>query len=102
MADKPSQPSQDKGLSIFAKYLTVGVILCIAGGTLLGKTAPGFAQRPDGLAIYVGNAPMVSIPIAVCLFFMMCPIMVKTCQKTQGWFSGPASGRIVSPAQKAS
>jgi ACR3 family arsenite transporter len=31
----------------------------------------------DGLAIYVGEAPVVSIPIAVCLFFMMYPIMVK-------------------------
>ncbi|NQS88268.1 hypothetical protein HQ584_00525 [Patescibacteria group bacterium] len=31
----------------------------------------------DGLAIYVGEAPVVSIPIAICLFFMMYPIMVK-------------------------
>jgi ACR3 family arsenite transporter len=29
------------------------------------------------MAIYVGEAPVVSIPIAVCLFFMMYPIMVK-------------------------
>jgi ACR3 family arsenite transporter len=31
----------------------------------------------DGLAIYVGDAPVVSIPIAICLFSMMYPIMVK-------------------------
>jgi len=66
-----------KGLSIFEKYLTVWVILCIVGGIALGKAAPGFAQTLDGLAIYVGKAPVVSIPIAVCLFFMMYPIMVK-------------------------
>jgi ACR3 family arsenite efflux pump ArsB len=35
------------------------------------------AQYLDGLAIYVNDAPVVSIPIAVCLFFMMYPIMVK-------------------------
>ena len=29
------------------------------------------------MAIYVGGAPVVSIPIAICLFFMMYPIMVK-------------------------
>jgi ACR3 family arsenite transporter len=29
------------------------------------------------MAIYVGEAPVVSIPIAICLFFMMYPIMVK-------------------------
>jgi len=31
----------------------------------------------DSMAIYVGSAPVVSIPIAICLFFMMYPIMVK-------------------------
>ena len=68
---------QPKGLSIFEKYLTVWVLMCIAGGILLGKTAPEVATYLDGLAIYVGNAPVVSIPIAICLFFMMYPIMVK-------------------------
>jgi ACR3 family arsenite transporter len=66
-----------KGLSLFEKYLSVWVILCIAAGIILGKVAPGFAKYLDGLAIYVGEAPVVSIPIAICLFFMMYPIMVK-------------------------
>jgi ACR3 family arsenite transporter len=66
-----------KGLSLFEKYLSVWVILCIVAGILLGKVAPGFAKYLDGMAIYVGEAPVVSIPIAVCLFFMMYPIMVK-------------------------
>ena len=66
-----------KGLNIFEKYLTVWVLLCIIGGIILGKVAPGVAKFLDSLAIYVGQAPVVSIPIAVCLFFMMYPIMVK-------------------------
>ena len=66
-----------KGLSLFEKYLSVWVILCIVAGIILGKVAPGFAKYLDGLAIYVGEAPVVSIPIAICLFFMMYPIMVK-------------------------
>ena len=66
-----------KGLSLFEKYLSVWVILCILGGIVLGKIAPGVATYLDGLAIYVGEAPVVSIPIAICLFFMMYPIMVK-------------------------
>ena len=66
-----------KGLSVFEKYLTLWVLLCIAGGITLGKLAPGFARYLDSMAIYVGKAPVVSIPIAVCLFFMMYPIMVK-------------------------
>ncbi|MFO7898670.1 MAG: ACR3 family arsenite efflux transporter [Planctomycetota bacterium] len=66
-----------KGLSVFEKYLTVWVALCIIGGIMLGKLAPGVATFLDGLAIHVNEAPVVSIPIAVCLFFMMYPIMVK-------------------------
>jgi ACR3 family arsenite transporter len=66
-----------RGLSLFEKYLYVWVVLCILAGIVLGKLAPGVAQWLDGLAIHVGKAPVVSIPIAVCLFFMMYPIMVK-------------------------
>lgn len=61
----------------FERYLTVWVALCIAGGILLGKVAPGLAKTLDGMAITVNGAPVVSIPIAICLFFMMYPIMVK-------------------------
>jgi ACR3 family arsenite transporter len=66
-----------KMTSIFERFLSLWVILCIIAGILLGKIAPGVAQYLDGLAIYVKGAPVVSIPIAVCLFFMMYPIMVK-------------------------
>lgn len=64
-------------LSIFEGYLTLWVFLCIGIGIVLGKVAPSFAKFLDGLAIYVGEAPVVSIPIALCLFLMMYPIMVK-------------------------
>jgi ACR3 family arsenite transporter len=73
-----NRSADDRRLTnVFERYLTVWVGLCIIGGILLGKVAPGFAATLDGMAIYVGNAPVVSIPIAICLFFMMYPIMVK-------------------------
>ena len=65
------------GLNVFEKYLTVWVLLCIVIGIIFGKVIPGVAKYLDGLAIYIGEAPIVSIPIAICLFFMMYPIMVK-------------------------
>jgi len=68
---------EKKGLNVFEKYLTVWVILCIIGGIVLGKVAPQVAKSLDGMSIYVGGAPVVSIPLAICLFFMMYPIMVK-------------------------
>jgi arsenite transporter len=69
--------NERKMTSIFERYLTVWVGACIVGGIILGKIAPGFARTLDGMAIYVKGAPVVSIPIAICLFFMMYPIMVK-------------------------
>jgi ACR3 family arsenite transporter len=77
MSDAVIQNHERKMTSIFERFLSLWVVLCIIAGILLGKIAPGVAQNLDGLAIYVRGAPVVSIPIAVCLFFMMYPIMVK-------------------------
>ena len=62
----------EKKLSIFERYLTVWVFLCIVGGIILGKIAPDAAATLNEFSVY-----QVSVPIAVCLFFMMYPIMVK-------------------------
>ncbi|MGB3639668.1 MAG: arsenical-resistance protein, partial [Rivularia sp. (in: cyanobacteria)] len=59
-------------LSFFEKYLTVWVFFCIIAGIALGRTFPGIATALDAMSVF-----QVSIPIAVCLFFMMYPIMVK-------------------------
>lgn len=63
---------EEKKLSIFERYLTIWVFLCIGCGIVLGKVAPNLATTLNKLSIY-----QVSIPIAICLFFMMYPIMVK-------------------------
>jgi ACR3 family arsenite transporter len=63
--------------SLFERYLTVWVGLCIVSGIVLGRLAPDLARSLDNMSISVNGAPVVSIPIAVCLFFMMYPIMVK-------------------------
>ncbi|WDI40421.1 ACR3 family arsenite efflux transporter [Bremerella sp. P1] len=73
----PANQQKGGGMGFFERYLTVWVGLCIVVGIGLGKIAPGLAKSLDEMAIYVNNAPVVSIPIALCLFFMMYPIMVK-------------------------
>ena len=70
-------PTEEKGIGFFERYLTVWVGLCIVAGIVLGKIAPGIAKSLDAMAIHVNDAPVISIPIAICLFFMMYPIMVK-------------------------
>lgn len=76
-AGKNDLAAPAQGISFFERYLSVWVALCIVAGIVLGKVAPGIAQKLDGMALYVNDAPVISIPIAVCLFFMMYPIMVK-------------------------
>jgi ACR3 family arsenite transporter len=59
-------------LSVFEKYLTLWVFLCIVTGIILGRLFPDIASVMDKMSY-----AQVSIPIAICLFFMMYPIMVK-------------------------
>ena len=68
---------EKREMGFFERYLTAWVVLCIIGGIILGKIVPQFARTLDGWSINVKGAPVVSIPIAICLFFMMYPIMVK-------------------------
>ena len=77
MSTNAGMAGDRKLTNVFERYLTVWVALCIVGGIVLGKVAPGMAKCLDGLSIVVNGAPVVSIPIAICLFFMMYPIMVK-------------------------
>lgn len=68
-----SKPIQAGGqLNRFERYLTLWVLLCILVGIGLGRLFPGIAVALDAVSLY-----QVSIPIALCLFFMMYPIMVK-------------------------
>jgi arsenite transporter len=62
----------EKKLSIFEKYLTLWIFLCIVLGIILGRLAPNLAVQLDSIQFY-----QVSIPIAICMFFMLFPIMVK-------------------------
>ncbi|MFH1542623.1 MAG: ACR3 family arsenite efflux transporter [bacterium] len=64
--------AEEQKLGFFEKYLTFWVLLCIGLGILLGRLFPQTAVALDKISIY-----QVSIPIAICLFFMMYPIMVK-------------------------
>lgn len=59
-------------LGFFEKYLTLWVFLCIILGVILGRIFPQFS-------LYLSEIQYahVSLPIAICLFFMIYPIMVQ-------------------------
>ena len=64
--------AEERKLGIWTKYLYVWVALCIIAGITIGKVIP---QISDVLArLEIAN---VSIPIAICLFAMIYPIMVQ-------------------------
>ena len=67
-----SKSMEERRLGIWEKYLTLWVALCIAGGTALGRFFPQIADNLSQLE--VAN---ISIPIAICLFAMIYPIMVQ-------------------------
>jgi ACR3 family arsenite transporter len=61
----------EKKLGVFEKYLTLWIAICIVAGLLLGRFRPSFGQHLDSLKF-----AQLSIPIGVCLFFMMYPTVV--------------------------
>lgn len=65
--------SKGKGtISVFQKYLTVWVILCMVLGVLIGKflpQIPGFLNRFE--------YAKVSIPMAILIWLMIYPMMMK-------------------------
>ena len=77
MKSVTSDPAPAGGIGLFERYLTLWVLLCIVAGIALGQLAPDLATTLDRMSITVDGAPVISIPIAICLFFMMYPIMVK-------------------------
>jgi len=76
-ATDPEGVGDDRRMHGFERLLTLWVLLCMVAGIALGRAAPGLARLLDGWTLDVDGAPVVSVPIAVCLFFMMYPIMVK-------------------------
>jgi ACR3 family arsenite transporter len=59
-------------LGLFEKYLTLWIAICIVIGLLLGRFLPAFGQYLDSMKF-----GQLSIPIGVCLFFMMYPTVVQ-------------------------
>lgn len=63
---------QNQGIGFFEKYLTVWVLLCMAAGILIGKFLPA---APTFLGQF--EYAQVSIPIAILIWLMIFPMMLK-------------------------
>jgi ACR3 family arsenite transporter len=63
---------EEKHLSIFDRYLSLWVLLCIALGTAIGYLLPATAD-----VLEKATYAQVSLPIAVLIWLMIYPMMLK-------------------------
>jgi ACR3 family arsenite transporter len=64
-----------KRLNVFERYLTVWVAACMVVGIALGKLAPGFTASLRALEF--GEGSQINVPIAVLIWLMIYPMMLK-------------------------
>jgi ACR3 family arsenite transporter len=64
-----------KRLAFFDRYLTVWVLICMAGGVAFGKLLPGATSALSQLEF--GRGSRVNVPIGVLLWLMIYPMMLK-------------------------
>ena len=64
--------NKERKLGIWEKYLSVWVVLCIIVGIILGRAFPQISATLGKLTV-----AHVNIPIAICLFWMIYPIMLQ-------------------------
>jgi len=69
-----AQPSE-KRLNLFERYLTLWVGLCMVAGVLLGQWAPNVVKGLRSLEF--GESSHVNFPIAVLIWLMIIPMMMK-------------------------
>lgn len=63
---------EKSGISIFQKYLTIWVIICMVIGVLIGKFLP---QIPDFLNQF--EYAKISIPMAILIWLIIYPMMMN-------------------------
>ncbi len=63
---------KEGGLGLFEKYLTIWVALCIVVGVLIGVYLPQIPQTLDKFTY-----AQVSIPVAILIWLMIYPMMLK-------------------------
>lgn len=66
------EKTKTTGIGFFEKYLTLWVVLCMAAGVIIGRFLPG-------VPAFLGRFEYanVSIPIAVLIWIMIYPMMLK-------------------------
>jgi ACR3 family arsenite transporter len=86
----PAVSAPPSALGFFERYLTVWVALCIAAGILLGLLLPGAFQAIGGLEV-----ARVNLPVAVLIWLMIVPMLLKVDPGSLGELRGQWRGIAV-------
>ncbi|MGE5362112.1 MAG: ACR3 family arsenite efflux transporter [Bacteroidales bacterium] len=67
--------TETKRLNVFERYLTLWVAVCMVAGVVLGKALPTLTGFVRGMEF--GSGSQINIPIAVLIWLMIYPMMLK-------------------------
>ncbi|MCD0502764.1 ACR3 family arsenite efflux transporter [Bordetella petrii] len=73
-SNAPAAPAlpQRPAMSVFERYLTLWVFLCIVLGVVLGQLMPGFFQAIGRL-----DVAQVNLPVGILIWVMIIPMLLK-------------------------
>ncbi len=75
IVSEPGLRARPKRLNFFERYLSLWVAACMAAGVLLGKSLPSLAGSLRGIEF--GKGSQINLPIAVLIWLMIVPMMMK-------------------------
>jgi len=67
--------TRGKQMNVFERYLTLWVALCMVAGVVLGRAFPALTGAIRGMEF--GSGSQINIPIAVLIWLMIYPMMLK-------------------------
>jgi len=66
------EPAASSSMSVFERYLTLWVFLCILAGIGLGQVFPGVFHAVGGIEV-----AHVNLPVAILIWLMIIPMLLK-------------------------
>jgi len=84
---------QSKKMNFFERYLSLWVLVCMVVGVALGKLLPGFTTALSRMEF--GEGSQVNVPIAVLIWLMIFPMMLKVDFGSLGGIAKKPKGLLV-------
>ncbi len=92
MKENTLQP-EPKRLNVFERYLTVWVLVCMVVGVAMGKILPELTASLS--AMEFGKGSQVNVPIAILIWLMIYPMMLKIDFRSLGGIARKPKGLLV-------